>query len=221
MTKYDTIFFKYKHYFCHSNQYKAKNMSIDMDSPQLAALREEIEALVGKMYSHSNFTHLSGLIGYKCKEHISVTTLERIWGYSTRNASKISVRTLDVIARFIDHTDWEAYCKYLHEKYHRSSEIFQTAGAINSCDLAAGTKVRIAWLPDRVCVVEYLGGNRYVAVECENSRMRPGDTFTCLTIQKGRELYMDNFTHCGEESAGECYVVGQISGVTTAEIIKD
>ncbi len=191
-----------------------------MDSPQLAALRDEIEELVGKMYSHSNFTHLSGLIGYKCKEHISVTTLERIWGYSTRNANKISVRTLDVIARFIDHTDWEAYCKYLHEKNHSSSEIFQTAGAINSRDLATGTKVRIAWQPDRVCEVEYLGGNRYVAVKCENSSMKPGDTFTCLTIQKGRELYMENFTRCGKEPAGECYVVGQINGLTTAETIK-
>ena len=196
-------------------------MSIDIDSPQLAALREEIEELVGKMYSHSNFTHLSGLIGYKCKEHISVTTLERIWGYSTRNASKISIRTLDVIARFVDHADWETYCKYLHEKLQKCSELFHTADAINSCNLATGTKVRIAWQPDRVCEVEYLGNNRYVAVKCENSSMKPGDTFTCLMIQKGRELYMENFTRCGKEPAGECYVVGQISGLTSAEIIKD
>ena len=126
-----------------------------MDSPQLAALREEIEELVGKMYSHSNFTHLSGLIGYKCKEHISVTTLERIWGYSTRNASKISVRTLDVIARFVDCDDWEEYCKRLHEKFQRGSEIFRAIGAINSNDLTTGTKVRIAWQPDRICVIEW------------------------------------------------------------------
>ena len=192
-----------------------------MDSPQLAALREEIEELVGKMYSHSNFTHLSGLIGYKCKEHISVTTLERIWGYSTRNASKISVRTLDVIARFVECDDWEEYCKRLHEKFQRGSEIFRATGGINSNDLTTGTKVRIAWQPDRICVIEYLGGNRYVAVKCENSSMKPGDTFTCLTIQKGRELYMENFTRCGKEPAGECYVVGQISGLTTAEVIKD
>ena len=196
-------------------------MSIDMDSPQLAALREEIEELVGKMYSHSNFTHLSGLIGYKCKEHISVTTLERIWGYSTRNASKISVRTLDVIARFVDCDDWEEYCKRLREKFQRGSEIFRATGAISSSDLTTGTKVRIAWQPDRICVIEYLGDNRYVAVKCENSSMKPGDTFTCLTIQKGRELYMENFTRCGKEPTGECYVVGQISGLTTAEVIKD
>ena len=192
-----------------------------MDSPQLAALREEIEELVGKMYSHSNFTHLSGLIGYKCKEHISVTTLERIWGYSTRNASKISVRTLDVIARFVECDDWEEYCKRLREKFQRSSEIFRATGAISSSDLTTGTKVRIAWQPDRICVIEYLGDNRYVAVKCENSSMKPGDTFTCLTIQKRRELYMENFTRSGKEPAGECYVVGQISGLTTAEVIKD
>lgn len=196
-------------------------MSIDMDSPQLAALREEIEELVGKMYSHSNFTHLSGLIGYKCKEHISVTTLERIWGYSTRNASKISVRTLDVIARFVDCSNWETYCKRLQEKFQRSSEIFQVTGSINSCDIAIGTKIRIAWQPDRVCVIEYLGGYRYVAVKCENSRMKAGDTFTCQTIQKGRELYMECFTRRGKEEPEGCYLVGQINGLTTAEIIMD
>ena len=195
-------------------------MSINIDSPQLAALRDEVEEKVGKMYSHSNLTHLSGLIGYKCKEHISVTTLERIWGYSTRNASKISVRTLDVIARFVDSTDWEAYCKRLHDNCQKNSAIFQTAGSINSCDLTTGTRLRLAWQPDRVCEVEYLGNNRYIAVKCENSSMRPGDSFSCLRIMKGRELYMENFARNGEETTGECYVVGQISGLTTAEIIN-
>lgn len=197
-------------------------MSINMDSPQIAALREEIEKMVGKMYSHSNFTHLSGLIGYKCKEHISVTTLERIWGYSTRNASKISVRTLDVIARFVDCADWESYCRLLHEKNQQNSGIFQAPDAIHSSNLVIGTRVRLAWIPDRVCEIEYLGNNRYIAVKCENSSIRPGDSFSCLLIEKGRELYMDNFTRSGEEPVtGTRYVVGQLSGLTTAEIIKD
>ena len=199
-----------------------QNMSINMDSPQIVALREEIEKLVGKMYSHSNFIHLSGLIGYKCKEHISVTTLERIWGYSTRNASRISVRTLDVIARFVDCADWENYCKLLHENNNQSSLIFQAPDTINSNNLIVGTRVKLAWLPDRVCEVEYLGNNRFVATRCENSSIRPGDSFSCLQIEKGRELYMDNFARSGEEPATDTrYVVGQISGLTTAEIIKD
>ena len=197
-------------------------MSINMDSPQIAALRKEIEKMVGKMYSHSNFTHLSGLIGYKCKEHISVTTLERIWGYSTRNASKISVRTLDVIARFVDCADWESYCRLLHEKNQQNSGIFQAPDAIHSSNLVIGTRVRLAWIPDRVCEIEYLGNNRFVATRCENSSIRPGDSFSCLLIEKGRELYMDNFTRSGEEPVtGTRYVVGQLSGLTTAEIIKD
>ena len=197
-------------------------MSINIDSPQLAALRDEIEQLVGKMYSHSSFTHLSNLIGYKCKEYISVTTLERIWGYSTRNASKISVRTLDVIARFVDCNDWESYCKQLHKNSHQSSELFQAPDAIHSSNLVIGTRVRLAWIPDRVCEIEYLGNNRFVATRCENSSIRPGDSFSCLLIEKGRELYMDNFTRSGEEpTTGTRYVVGQLSGLTTAEIIKD
>lgn len=172
------------------------------------------------MYSHSNFTHLSGLICYKCKEHISVTTLERIWGYSTRNASKISVRTLDIIAKFVDCADWESYCKRLHEMLQKSIGIFQTAGAIKSCDLAIGTKVRIAWQPDRVCVIEHLSCHRFVAIKKEDSRIRPGDTFRCLQIEKGLELYMDHFTRNGESESDNRYAVGQINGLTMAEIIE-
>ena len=78
-------------------------------------------------------------------------------------------------------------------------------------------------MPDRVCEVEYLGNNRFVATACWNSSIRPGDRVSCLTIQKGRELYMDNFVRCGEEPPVPAarYVVGQTSGLTMAKIIEE
>jgi hypothetical protein len=55
-------------------------------------------------------------------------------------------------------------------------------------------------------------------VKCENSSIRPGDSFSCLLIEKGRELYMDNFTRSGEpESHGTRYIVGKSNGLTSVE----
>ena len=34
------------------------------------------------------------------REHISPTTLERVWGYSTRHYDTVSRCTLDVLARY-------------------------------------------------------------------------------------------------------------------------
>ena len=60
-----------------------------------------------------------------------------------------------------------------------------------------------------------------VAVKTENATIRPGDTFRCIQFQKGRELYMDNFTRNGEpESLDTRYVVGKTNGLTTLEHIK-
>ena len=85
-------------------------MSINIEMPQVAALRREVEKVVGNVGGHDKFVKLTELIENKCKEHISVTTLERLWGYSTRNANKISERILDIIARFVDANNWEDFC---------------------------------------------------------------------------------------------------------------
>ena len=86
-------------------------MSIKINSPQLAALRTEIEKIIGEMHSHSKFIKLQELISIKCKEHISVSTLERIWGYSTRNVENVSVKTLDIISNFVDADGWTMFCE--------------------------------------------------------------------------------------------------------------
>ena len=196
-------------------------MNINIDSPQLAALREEIESSTGSMQSHSGFVILSDLIKLKCKEHISISTLERIWGYSTRNASNVSVGTLDVLSRFVEAKDWEGFCNRLCENGKMESELFSSDDAIDCSTLATGTRLRLAWMPDRVCEVEYLGNNRFIATRTENSSIKPGDSFSCLQIQKGRELYMDYFAHSGESGTDSNvrYVVGQINGLSLVEYI--
>lgn len=192
-------------------------MSILIDSPQIKALRNEVEKRVGKINTHDKLTRLEGLIEDKCNDHVSITTLQRLWGYSTRNASNVSERILDIVSQFVDAKNWENFCATIK----MDSEQFYGEEVIDCRSLKVGTRIRLGWLPDRVCDVEYLGDNRFVAVKSENATIKAGDTFRCLLIEKGREFYMDNFTRSGEaESCGTRYVVGKNNGLTLVQLIE-
>lgn len=194
-------------------------MSINIDNQQVKELREEVEKIVGKISGHNKFIELTSLIEDKCKEHISITTLERLWGYSTRNANNISERILDIIAEFVDAKDWHHFCHT--PRNNKESELFRNDSIINCNKLEKGTRLRLGWMPDRICEIEYLGNNRFIATRTENSSIKPGDSFSCLQIQKGRELYMDYFAHSGETGTDSNvrYVVGQINGLSIVEYI--
>ena len=195
-------------------------MSVNIESPQIKALRNEVEKIVGSINSHDKFGKLCELIETECKEHISITTLERLWGYSTRNASNISVRILDIVSRLVGAGSWDDFCT--RQSANKESVLFESKETINCCCLKKGDRIRLGWLPDRMCVVEYLGDYRFVAISTENSGIRAGDTFRCLQIHKGRELHMDNFTRCNEPENGcACYIAGRINGLSVVERMID
>lgn len=195
-------------------------MSVNIDTPLIAALKIDVEKVVGTISGHDKFVKLTELIESKCKEHISVTTLERLWGYSTRRASRVSERILDILSRFVDAKSWDDFCCKLNG--NRESILFEGNDIINCDSLKIGSRIKFGWLPDRLCEVEYLGDYRFVAIKTENSTIRPGDTFRCLQIQKGRELHMDNFTRCNEQkSSCARYIVGRTNGLTLLEYIAE
>lgn len=192
-------------------------MNIKTDIPQIALLRERIEKSIDfPLNTHGDFLRLSAGIEFTLREHMSESTLERLWGYSTRRYDTVSVRTLNVLCRFIGIHSWEQFCESLSSE-GRDSELF-TGSTINAADLAVGTRIRIGWLPDRMCTVRYLGDNRFVAEETQNSTMQSGDTFSCLQFQKGRELHLDDFRKA-DPSERFRYVVGINSGLTTLEVL--
>ena len=147
---------------------------------------------------------------------MSESTLERLWGYSTRRYDTVSERTLNVLARFVGLRSWEHFCQSISTA-SGESELF-TGSTINTSDLEVGSRIRIGWPPDRICVIRYLGDNRFVAEQTLNSTMQAGDTFSCLQFQKGRQLQMDNFCKNGS-SEMQRYIVGINTGLTTLEII--
>ena len=193
-------------------------MSVKIETPQIKSLINEIEKVLGHKAGHDKFVKLSNLIEDRCNEHISITTLERIWGYSTRNASNVSERTLDILSGVAGAKSWNDFC--VQQSSNKESELFETNDTINCDCIEKGTLIRLGWQPDRICIVEYLGDYRFVAVESENATIKPGDTFRCLKIQKGRELLMDDFTRSDESEVSNAqYMVGKINGLSVVEII--
>ena len=147
---------------------------------------------------------------------MSESTLERLWGYSTRHYDTVSVRTLNVLARFVGYHSWADFCT-TSEQAASESELFIDS-ALCSADLNIGDKLRIGWPPDRICIIRYLGDNNFIAEETENSTMHPGDTFSCIQLQKGRPLHLDNFRKEGSSEKLR-YVVGINTGLTILEVI--
>ena len=190
----------------------------------MEALRKELEKLAGDSTSHSFFTKLQNIIEERLKEHISVSTMERIWGYSTRKDANISVRILNILAQLIEADNWNDFCKRLQKESCVESELFTNSGAIVCSNTDAGVLVKIGWLPDRVCIIKHLGNCRFTVVNAENASIKAGDEFSCTVIEKGKQLFITNLTRDGRplhDNGATHYVVGKNNGLTTAEILQD
>ena len=195
-------------------------MSISSGQPQILALRQRVEERFGKrLCVHSDFVALSEAIGQLLREHVSESTLERVWNYSTRGYRTVSLRTLDVLAIYAGSTDWAAFCEEIRIGSGSQSELFECR-AVCADDLRAGDRLRIGWSPDRVCEIRYLGEYRFVAEHCENATMQPGDTFRCLQFQFGQPLSMQDFQRGDSDTSGRCYLVGRQDGLTLLEYIS-
>ena len=196
-------------------------MSIQANIPEIAALRREVENKYGTpLHTHAHFVSLTEAIEVALREHISPTTLERVWGYSTRHYDTVSHRTLDVLARYADKESWDSYCNYLKQMNGTESDFF-TDGLLSVSTLSIGTRLRLGWQPDRMCEVRYMGDYRFVVEQVRNGSLQVGDTFACLQFQLGKMLYMDCFKRANEDSKEEQrYAVGRENGLTILEIIK-
>ena len=191
-------------------------MGIESTSPKIAALRLGVEKEFHKIPKvHNDFVELGEAIESKIKKHISETTLERVWNYSNRGYNTITLHTLNLLCQYIGKKDWQDFCDSLAEEGIIDSDMFECV-AIKSKDLKIGDKLQIGWMPDRLCIVEYVGDNRFVASECNNSTMQPGDSFQCLEFILNQPVNMDNFIKSGKESNRNLrYVAGKVNGITT------
>lgn len=193
-------------------------MSVAVNTPEITALRRQVETISGlALQTHNSFIELSDRIGASLREHISESTLERLWGYSTRGADAVSLRTLNVLSRYVGADSWKGFCAALKEISKVESEEFSGDSVVSS-HLQAGARLRLGWLPDRLVTVQYLGCHRFAVLESLNSSLKQGDSFECAQIQTGRPLYLDRFRRTGSDAEAR-YVAGEKNGLTLVELI--
>jgi len=194
-------------------------MSVSAKIPQVSSLKAEVEKIAGiSLKTHNAFLSLVAIIESSLSEHMSESTLERLWGYSTRSSETVSVRTLDVLSKFVGAGNWDNFCKILKEELPNESEEI-IGECINASNLKTGSELVLGWLPNRKIRIKYLGDHKFEVLESENSSLRAGDRFECLTFQKGRELYLDHFVREGTDTSSR-YVVGQRAGLTLLSIAE-
>ena len=112
-------------------------MNIRSDIPEIARLKEKVEKCIDfPLSTHGDFLRLSAGISFTLREHISESTLERLWEYSTRHYSSVSLRTLNVLSRFIGYHSWDEFCKSLSAE-SAESQLFE-ANTVNTKDLPVG-----------------------------------------------------------------------------------
>ena len=193
-------------------------MSVSVKTPEIAALRERVEEVYGQpLQTHNAFIALVEAVEDALREHLSESTLERLWGYSTREADAVSLRTLDVLSRYAGATSWKDFCAELHASSPVESEEF-SGESVLSTRLEPGSRLRLGWLPDRLVTVTYIGQNRFVVEESMNSSLQPGDSFECLQLQVGRPLYLDRFRRAGSGAEAR-YVAGERHGLTSVVVL--
>lgn len=194
-------------------------MAIESKIPEISVLRDQVEKSFGSsLLVHSNFEVLADDIFRRTKQHISVTTLERLWNYSTRGYDTVSRHTLDVLCAYLGVSDWENFKKSLKEQGERESDLFDEERVLTS-DLQPDDRLRIGWQPDRLCVVRYLGDNRFIAEETHNSKLSEGDTFSCLQFQLHSPLYLTDLKDSAGVLKGGSYGVGLRNGLTILQFL--
>lgn len=190
-------------------------MAVKTDSPQIVSLRNIVEKRFGHpVEGRSDFSLLAIEIERITHDHIAENTLRRLWGRIS-GYETVFTRTLDVLCRYVGHEHWNAFCQSLQKQSSRESSIISDGTSIKVEDLNPGDRIRMGWLPDRVCIVEYIGGRMFKAIDTKNSTLQVGDTFECNVMLKNYPLFVDNLVHGGEHC--QRYSMGLNNGLTTLE----
>lgn len=187
------------------------------DIPELNYLISMVEKRFGRSISTSNdFEALSIVIEYETHDHISASTLKRLWGYVTSNPTP-RVSTLDILARFVGFKDFKAFCREICSTDGMESSYFLSE-CLMAEDLAPGDMVVVGWNPNRIIKLLHLGGTRFRVEDKGKSRLEQNDEFDCVSFLLGSPLYISNIIRSGTPIGA--YVAGSAKGLTQIRVIK-
>ena len=144
---------------------------------------------------------------------IGATTLKRLVGFAHDERTP-HTSTLDVIARYLGYAHWDELAKI---EDSGNSAFDASDGEVRSADLQPDACVEIAYLPDRIVRMRYLGNQRYQVVESQNSKLQVGDEVEIQNFVLHHPLLALNVWRNGEP-LGQ-FTAGSISGLSSVKVL--
>lgn len=190
---------------------------MEIDRPEIYELRLRIEASIKrKIETPADFDFLRGIIWERTHEQISTSTLKRLWGYvdgvdNARNS------TLNVLSKALGYENWDAFILKLKSENVDNSDLVMSE-SVSSSDLKIGDRLMIAWQPNRVCRLKYLGDNQFEVMESQNSKLKVGDTFRCGLFILGEPVYINDLRQNNGTGEPKLFVIGNKSGLTKLRV---
>lgn len=180
-------------------------------------LREMIERMVGrKMVVPRDFAWLSEKVLERTQQRVSASTLRRFWGYVNEGVTA-SIFTKNVLAIFLGYADFEEFVLLQGAGEQQSQMVM---GREISCDdLYEGQLLKLSWLPDRTCIIRYLGNGRFRVLASENTRMSKDDTFECHHFINHEPAYLHGWKHGDRELV--TYAIGKKNGIIVEHYLED
>ena len=190
---------------------------MEIDRPEIYELRLRIETSIKrKIQTPADFDFLRGIIWERTHEQISTSTLKRLWGYvdgvdNARNS------TLNVLSKALGYENWDAFILKLKSENMDNSDLVMSE-SVSSGDLKIGDRLMIAWQPNRVCLLNYMGDNQFEVMESQNSKLKVGDTFRCGLFILGEPVYINDLRQNNGTGEPKLFVIGNKSGLTKLRV---
>ena len=190
---------------------------MEIDRPEIYELRLRIETSIKrKIQTPADFDFLRGIIWERTHEQISTSTLKRLWGYvdgvdNARNS------TLNVLSKALGYENWDAFILKLKSENVDNSDLVMSE-SVSSSDLKIGDRLMIAWQPNRVCLLNYLGDNKFEVMKSQNSKLKVGDTFRCGLFILGEPVYINDLRQNNGTEEPKLFVIGNKSGLVKLKI---
>jgi hypothetical protein len=183
--------------------------------PELAYLLSEVEKKYGrKIATSTDFEALSVIIEHQTREHLSSSTLKRLWGYVTLNPTP-RISTLDILSRYIGHQNFKAFCQSLTDSKAFSSTFF-TARYLAVSELPIMSKVIVGWAPNRIVEMRYLGEITFEVEKSIHSKLKEGDRFELSDIILGYPMFISRILRNGEYTPS--YIAGRNEGINLLKV---
>lgn len=188
--------------------------SVSSSHPAVRALLECVRERYGLLLNApKDYEPLSEDILRQTRQHVNGDTLRRLYGYRADSYGSIRRSTLDILALYVGFTDWEAYIEHLRIAGGTESAMTHPTETLRAEDVVIGQEVEVAWQPDRVCRVMYIGQMLWEVICVENSHtLQAGDRFYCSIFATGETAFLDKLTRNGQLLGG--VRIGIDNGIT-------